>query len=269
MSPMRARCERVGRKPVRGRHGATRDLRSRGRRRIRCARRLVHPGAAASTDRVTPTILLTLQTPLNSGPRSGRVLEGIFEMTSMAIRVALACGTALACASVPVKARAADEAPSGTQIVVTAAGFEQKIVDAPASISVVTAEDLAERPYLTLIDAVRDLEGVDVGETSDKTGQRTISIRGMGSDYTLVLINGKRQNNHGDIYPNSFGGNQFNHIPPLDTVERIEVIRGPASTLYGADALGGVINIITKPVSPVWSGSATVGAASRKTAASV
>src|SRR5690606_31074341 len=114
-------------------------------------------------------------------------------------------------------------------------------------------------PYLTLIDAVRDLEGVDVGETSDKTGQRTISIRGMGSDYTLALINGKRQNNHGDIYPNSFGGNQFNHIPPLDTVERIEVIRGPASTLYGADALGGVINIITKPVSPVWSGSATVG----------
>src|SRR5690606_10939677 len=77
-------------------------------------------------------------------------------------------------------------------------------------------------------------------------------------DYTLVLINGKRQNNHGDIYPNSFGGNQFNHIPPLDTVERIEVIRGPASTLYGADALGGVINIITKPVSPVLPGAATV-----------
>ncbi|MFC3308903.1 TonB-dependent receptor domain-containing protein [Blastomonas aquatica] len=144
-------------------------------------------------------------------------------------------------------------------IVVSATGFEQKIVDAPASISVVTAEQLKQRPYMTLIDAVRDLEGVDVGETSDKTGQRTISIRGMGPEYTLLLINGKRQNNHGDIYPNSFGGNAFNHIPPLDTVERIEVIRGPASTLYGADALGGVINIITRPVSPRWSGSATVG----------
>ena len=72
-----------------------------------------------------------------------------------------------------------------SQIVVTAAGFEQKVVDAPASISVVTAEELRQRPYLTLIDAVRDLEGVDVGETSDKTGQRTISIRGMGADYTL------------------------------------------------------------------------------------
>lgn len=144
------------------------------------------------------------------------------------------------------------------EIVVTAAGFEQKLVDAPASISIVTVEELKERPYMTLIDAVRDLEGVDVGETSDKTGQRTISMRGMGSDYTLVLINGKRQNNHGDIYPNNFGGNQFNHIPPLDTIERIEVIRGPASTLYGSDALGGVINIITKKVADRWTGSGTV-----------
>ena len=151
-----------------------------------------------------------------------------------------------------------DDAP-GSDIVVTAAGYEQKITDAPASITVVTAEELRQRPYITLIDAVRDIEGVDVGETSDKTGQRTISIRGMGSDYTLIMIDGRRQNNHGDIYPNSFGGNQFNHIPPLDTIERIEVIRGPASTLYGADALGGVINIITKKVLDRWSGSATFG----------
>lgn len=163
-----------------------------------------------------------------------------------------ASGTAMA-------EEADDPAPAGREIVVTAAGFEQKITDAPASISVVTAEELTQRPYITLIDAVRDLEGVDVGETSDKTGQRTISIRGMGSDYTLILIDGKRQNNHGDIYPNSFGGNQFNHIPPLDSIERIEVIRGPASTLYGADALGGVINIITKKILDRWSGSATIG----------
>src|SRR5690606_14480731 len=129
-------------------------------------------------------------------------------------------------------------------VVVTASGVEQTIVDAPASISVITREDLAQRPYITLLDAVRDLEGVDIGETRDKTGQGTISLRGMGADYTLILIDGRRQNNHGDIYPNNFGGNQFNHIPPLDAIERIEVIRGPMSTLYGADAMGGVINII-------------------------
>ncbi|MGH8055168.1 MAG: TonB-dependent receptor domain-containing protein [Stenotrophomonas sp.] len=144
------------------------------------------------------------------------------------------------------------------KVVVTASGFEQKITDAPASISVITQEELAKRPYMTLLDAVRDLEGVDVGETRDKTGQGSISMRGMGSDYTLILVNGRRQNNHGDIYPNNFGGNQFNHIPPLDAIERIEVIRGPASTLYGADAMGGVINIITKRTLDSWHGSATV-----------
>lgn len=144
-------------------------------------------------------------------------------------------------------------------IVVSAAGYEQKLTDAPASISVITKEELEKKPYMTLLDAVRDLEGVDVGETRDKTGQGTISIRGMGSDYTLILVNGRKQNNHGDIYPNSFNGNQFNHIPPLDAIERIEVIRGPASTLYGSEAMGGVINIITKKVTDTWTGSVSVG----------
>lgn len=169
-----------------------------------------------------------------------------------ALLAALTAPIALA-EPVPVDATVLD------QVVVTAAGFEQKLTDAPASISVVTRVELEKRPYMTLIDAVRDLEGIDVGETSDKTGQKTISMRGMGPDYTLILIDGRRQNNHGDIYPNSFGGNQFNHIPPLDMIERIEVIRGPASTLYGADALGGVINIITRKVSNRWTGSATLG----------
>lgn len=141
--------------------------------------------------------------------------------------------------------------------VTTAAGYEQKLVDAPASISVVTKEDLAKKPYTNLLDAVKDIEGVDIGETRDKTGQGTISLRGMGGDYTLILIDGKRQNNIGDIYPNSFGGNQQNHIPPLEMIERIEVIRGPMSTLYGSDAMGGVINIITKKITKEWTGSIT------------
>lgn len=140
-------------------------------------------------------------------------------------------------------------------LVVSASGIEQKITDAPASITVITKNELDKKPYVTLLDAVREVEGVDVGETTDKTGQGGISIRGMGADYTLILIDGKRQNNIGDIYPNNFGGNQFNHIPPKEMIERIEIIRGPASTLYGADALGGVINIITKKIGDTWSGS--------------
>ena len=139
--------------------------------------------------------------------------------------------------------------------VTTAAGYEQKLTDAPASITVITKEDLEKKPYANLLDAVKDIEGVDIGETTDKSGQGTVSMRGMGADYTLVLIDGKKQNNNGDIYPNDFGGLQFANIPPLSMIERIEVVRGPMSTLYGADAMGGVINIITKKISKEWTGS--------------
>lgn len=173
----------------------------------------------------------------------------LFRQSCLAIAVAAACQISAA------HATAALTENNIEVIVVTASGYEQKLVDAPASISVITQEELKRRPYTTLLDVVRDLEGVDIGETRDKTGQGTISLRGMGSDYTLILVDGKRQNNHGDIYPNAFGGNQFGHIPPLDAIERVEVIRGPASTLYGADALGGVINIITKKVTEEWAGS--------------
>lgn len=141
------------------------------------------------------------------------------------------------------------------QVVTTASGYEQKIADAPASISVITQEDLQKKPYANLLDAVKDIEGVDIGESTDKSGQGTVSIRGMGADYTLVLIDGKKQNNNGDIYPNDFGGLQFANIPPISMIERIEVVRGPMSTLYGADAMGGVINIITKKISKEWTGS--------------
>jgi outer membrane receptor for ferrienterochelin and colicins len=139
--------------------------------------------------------------------------------------------------------------------VTSAAGYEQKLTDAPASISVITKDDLSKKPYTNLLDAVKDIEGVDIGETRDKSGQGTISIRGMGGDYTLILIDGRKQNNNGDIYPNNFGGFQSANLVPLEMVERIEVIRGPMSTLYGADAMGGVINIITKKISKEWTGS--------------
>ena len=140
------------------------------------------------------------------------------------------------------------------RMVVTATGFEQKVTEAPASISIITNEDIKSHAFTSVLDAVQYLEGIDVGTTRDKTGQGSVSMRGLTGEYTLLLINGKRQNNHGDIYPNNFGGNAFNHVPPVDAIERVEVIRGPASTLYGADALGGVINIITKKHTADWGG---------------
>lgn len=146
------------------------------------------------------------------------------------------------------------------KVVVTASGFEQKVVDAPASISVVSREELSKRPYTNLVDALRDVEGIDVGlEATDKNGRATISMRGLPSEYTLVLIDGRRQSNVGQLYPNNFGGGQFAYLPPLDAIERIEVVRGPMSTLYGSDAMGGVINIITRRNQDSWHGALTQG----------
>lgn len=168
-------------------------------------------------------------------------------------------GLLLLCNGLIPAAAAGDKPVEVTTVVVTAAGFEQKVIDAPASISVISEEDLKTRPHTTLLDAVKYQEGIDIGTTRDKTGQGSISIRGLTGDYTLLLIDGIRQNNHGDIYPNNFGGNQFNHMPPLGAIERIEVIRGPASTLYGADAMGGVLNVITKKTYDAWSGEINFG----------
>ena len=96
-------------------------------------------------------------------------------------------------------------------------------------------------------------------ETTDKNGMATISMRGLPSEYTLVLIDGRRQSNVGSIYPNNFGGGQFAFLPPLDSIDRIEVVRGPMSTLYGSDAMGGVVNIITRRVGDAWQGSLRQG----------
>ncbi|MDO3387604.1 TonB-dependent receptor [Gilvimarinus sp. SDUM040013] len=142
------------------------------------------------------------------------------------------------------------------EMVITASGFEQKLTDAPASISVIDQTEILTRPHVNLLDMLKYQEGIDIGTTRDKTGQGSVSMRGLTGEYTLYLIDGKRQNNHGDIYPNNFGGNAFGHMPPAEAIERIEVIRGPASTLYGADAMGGVINIITKKVTDRWHGTA-------------
>jgi outer membrane receptor for ferrienterochelin and colicins len=167
--------------------------------------------------------------------------------------------TLLAVAAAACASAAAQEATQTlSEVVVSASGFEQDIKEAPASITVITRKQLEEKRVSNLAQALEDVEGVDVGAGTDKTGGPNISIRGMGADYTLILIDGRRQNAAGNVTPNDFGGTQTSFIPPVSAIERIEVIRGPMSTLYGSDAMGGVINIITRKVSKTWGGSITL-----------
>ncbi|MEE2860552.1 MAG: TonB-dependent receptor [Pseudomonadota bacterium] len=140
------------------------------------------------------------------------------------------------------------------EIVVSASGFEQNIADAPASISVISGEELQRRNITDLTDALRGVQGV---VTTGIANEQDIYIRGLPGQYTLILVNGKRQNTR-DARTNGSSGYEQSFIPPASAIDRIEIVRGPMSSLYGSDAMGGVINIITKPVSDTWTGSVSV-----------
>ena len=170
----------------------------------------------------------------------------------------LALAAAAACASTAAFAQANESTME--EVVVSASGFEQELKNAPASISVVTRKELETKNFRDLAEALQGVEGIDVMGATGKTGGLDISIRGMPSDYTLILIDGRRQNVAGDVTPNGFGAALTSFMPPMSAIERIEVIRGPMSTLYGSDAMGGVINIITRKVSKEWGGEVSVGA---------
>ncbi len=168
--------------------------------------------------------------------------------------------TTLSCALIgcSLTAYAQTEPVTLNDTVVSASGFEQKITEAPASISVISQEDLQQKRYGNLAQALEDVEGIDVRQGTGKTGGLNISIRGLPSEYTLILIDGRRQNTAGNVTPNGFNETATSFMPPMSAIERIEVIRGPMSTLYGSDAMGGVVNIITKKVAPEWGGSLSV-----------
>ena len=157
-----------------------------------------------------------------------------------------------------VSAIAQENAQTLSEVVVSASGFEQQIKDAPASISVVTRQDLEKKSFRDLGEALQGVEGIDVKGGTGKTGGMDISIRGMPSSYTLILVDGRRLSPAGETTPNGFGAAQTSLIPPISAIERIEVVRGPMSTLYGSDAMGGVINIITRKIGKEWSGSVQV-----------
>ncbi|MEH2920581.1 TonB-dependent receptor domain-containing protein [Samsonia erythrinae] len=134
---------------------------------------------------------------------------------------------------------AADE-----KIVVTATQTKHTTLSAPASVSVITHAELEKMSVNTVSDAVKKLPGININP-STSYGRNEIKIRGMKADYTLLLVNGRRVNSRDALAGNM--GNDFDlSTIPISAIERVEVIRGPMSSLYGADALGGVINVILR-----------------------
>ncbi len=122
--------------------------------------------------------------------------------------------------------------------------FEQKITDAPAAVSVVTADEIRKYGYRTLADALRSVRGfyVSYDRNYHYLGLRGFSRPGDFNSRVLMLIDGHRINDN--LYETAAIGTEF----PLDIdlIDRIEIIRGPSSSLYGTSAFFGVINIITR-----------------------
>lgn len=172
------------------------------------------------------------------------------KLTKGMLMTALICGTisivpfgAVAHAE---EAAADDAALQGfnlEQIVVTANRMEKKLVDTGANVSVVTAEEFEKKNYQTVTEALENVPGVLVQRNGGEWTNSYIYLN--GDDRVLVLVDGRRLNQEKGMNSGR-GGLDFMHLPAPEIIERIEIVKGGGSALYGSDAVGGVINIITK-----------------------
>ncbi len=154
------------------------------------------------------------------------------------MKLSLIVSWALLCAGLPL---AAQEAAPGQEfeVIVTATRTPVPARDVANAVTVITGQQMKERGIRTVFEALRDVPGVNVSQSGSAGRVTSVSIRGANPSQTLVLIDGVEVNS-----PTS-GPYDFAHLN-VDNIDRIEVVRGPQSTLYGSEAMGGVIQIFTR-----------------------
>lgn len=130
------------------------------------------------------------------------------------------------------------------QSVVVSAKSQQEMIDTAGSFTIITSDEIAKTGATNLAEILKEFAGASTGvNASSYQGRSSISLRGMDSKHSLILIDSKRiSSSDGLIGLSDFS---YNYLP-LEAIDRIEVIRGAMSSLYGSQAIGGVINIITK-----------------------
>lgn len=122
------------------------------------------------------------------------------------------------------------------EVVVTATRTMKEIQEVPSSISVITAKDMEKKNIHTVRDAIGQMPGLYINRKGDSS---EINLRGFDTTNILVLVDGVQMNS---TYNSSVNLNDI----PVDNIERVEVLRGAASSIYGGHAVGGVVNITTK-----------------------
>lgn len=143
-----------------------------------------------------------------------------------------------------------DEDARQDTIIVEGSRLNQTATEIGSSVSIITAEDIGELGVDFAVDAIASAPGVTVNQNGSLGGLATVSIRGAGTAQTLVLIDGIPVNDTSTVN----GGFDFSRLD-TESIARIEVLKGPQSTLWGTDAIGGVVSIITKEATPGLGGS--------------
>lgn len=168
-----------------------------------------------------------------------------------AIRIALVGGAFTAAISSPV-VLAAEEGADVERIQITGSRIKRTDLETATPVTVLSADDMAKQGFTTIQDALQNLTSTTGAMTTQEVhgftpAASSISLRNAGASRTLTLIDGKRLNQ----YPKPAGGTD-NFVDtanlPMEAVERIEVLQSGGSAVYGADAVGGVINIILKKI---------------------
>ena len=154
-------------------------------------------------------------------------------------RVVMLSMLALSAAALAAAPAAAQEPKKLDPVIVTGTKIETPAEQVGATVTIIDGEEIEQRVYQTVDEALRQVPGVEIRRSGSFGKTTSISIRGANPNQVQVLVDGVR------VKSPTLGQVDLADIAP-ESIERIEIIRGPQSTIYGADAIGGVVQIITK-----------------------
>ncbi len=175
----------------------------------------------------------------SNAPVNSRVAAFSTPLSFVSSRVARAVGAALPLLAAHAAFAQDVAAQQAQQVVITAARVAQPLPDTLPSTTVITAADIQASPALDLADVLRTFTSFNVAQTGPVGAQTSVFIRGANSNQVLVLVDGA------PLFRADFGSAPW-ELVPLGQIDHIEVVRGNLSSLYGAQAVGGVVQIFTK-----------------------
>lgn len=156
----------------------------------------------------------------------------------MSIRIAAAIAVCISCTTALADQSQESTGPLDT-VVVTASRIQQSVSDVIGSVTVIDRKQIEQRQAQSLQDLLRGEAGIDIYNNGGLGKASGIFMRGTNTDEVLILVDGQRLGSATD-------GTTAIQFIPVDQIERIEIVRGPRSSLYGSDAIGGVIQIFTR-----------------------